>query len=107
MGGGRTTSRINCVDYFIIVRPYLSEIPRLLLLIGGTVRLLVGSIVGCHHGHRLLGWLLHHLRSHGCWVLLSDKIHHALTGLLRRHGHGCPHTVRATARLRRALDRVV
>jgi hypothetical protein len=63
----------------------LSEISRL-LLVGGIVGLLVGSIVGCHHGHRLLSWLLHHLRVRGilCWLLLSDKIHHALAGLL--HG---------------------
>ncbi len=73
----------------------LSEVSR--LLIGGIVRLLVGS------------WLLHHLRVRGiwCWVLLSDKIHHALAGLLCRHVHGRPHTVRATARLNRALDSVV
>ncbi len=70
--------------------------------------MLVGSIVGCHHGHHLLGWLLHHLHVRSIWwVLLSDMIHHALAGLLRQHGHGRAHTVRATARLHRALDGVV
>ena len=59
------------------------------------------SIVGCHHGHHLLGWLLHHLRVRWCWVLLADKIHHSL---LRQRGQGRAYTVR---RLRRALDRVV
>jgi hypothetical protein len=66
----------------------------------------LGGVVGCHHGHRLLSWLLHHLRIRGiwCWVLLSDKIHHALARLLRQHGHGHACTVR---RLCRAQDRVV
>ena len=82
--------------------------PILLLLVGGSGGLLVGSIVGCHHGHRLLCWLLQHHRLL-CWllhhlhvrrVLLADEIHH---GELRGHGHGCTYT----AGLRHALHRVV
>ena len=70
--------------------------------------MLVGSIVGCHHGHRLLCWLLQHHRLL-CWllhhlhvrrVLLANEIHH---GELRGHGHGCTYT----AGLRHALHRVV
>ena len=73
----------------------------LLLLVGGSGGLLVGSIVGCHHGHCLLCWLLHHLHVCSVWrVLLVNKIHH---GKLRWHGHGCTYT----AGLRHALHRVV
>ena len=70
--------------------------------------MLVGSIVGCHHGHRLLCWLLQHHRLL-CWLLhhlhvrrelLADEVHH---GELRWHGHGCPYS----AGLRHPLYRVV
>ncbi len=82
--------------------------PILLLLVGGSGGLLGGSILGCHHGHHRLCWLLHHHRLlcrllhhlHVRRVLLADKIHH---GELRWHGHGCTYT----AGLRHALYRVV
>ena len=63
--------------------------PILLLLVGGSGGLLVGSIVGCHHGHRLLCWLLQHHRLL-CWllhhlhvrrVLLANEIHHGGVGM--------------------------
>jgi hypothetical protein len=71
-----------------------------MLLVGGRVGQLVGSIVGCHHGYGLLGWLLHHWSGPGAWrELLANKIHHGLTRLNNRHGHGHPLAVGATSRL--------
>ncbi len=69
-------------------------------MVGGRVGLLVGSIVGCHHGHCLLGRLLHNWSSPCARrELLANKIHHGLTRLNNWHGHGRPLAVGATGRL--------